>query len=339
MNIERRHGEEGKPRLDGTEASNPLKVLGQEEEGREHRADEEQSPHQRTGALGIGEEAQRHHGVAGPHLDDDQACEKGTADRERCHRPPVAPSGVPAEHESEHDGEHSERTRPGARYVEALGVASGLRQIAGCQGDGGDADGHVDEQAPAPREPRGEDAPEHDADAAGRSADRPVQAHGPEPGGTFVESDHEEGEGGRDSNGGGGALNGPGDDQPCRRLGETAHERRQGEQGQTGDEDPPAPEDVAGPGPEQEQPPEGKHVGVLHPRQPGGREVQGLMDGGQGGDDHRSVQDRHELGGKDDRQHDRRRPHRRWEGMISVAWGTTTFPLGLESNKVEEYLR
>ena len=46
-----------------------------------------------------------------------------------------------------------------------------------------------------------------------------------------------------------------------------------GEQGDAGHEDPPPAEDVTGPGPEEQEPAEGQGVGVLHPGEPGRREV------------------------------------------------------------------
>ena len=45
-------------------------------------------------------------------------------------------------------------------------------------------------------------------------------------------------------------------------------------------EEPPAAEEVASAGAEQQQPAERERVGVLHPGQAGGREVQGAVDAG-----------------------------------------------------------
>ena len=54
---------------------------------------------------------------------------------------------------------------------------------------------------------------------------------------------------------------------------------------------------------EQQQAAEGQGVGVLDPGEAGGREAEGGVDVGQGGDDHRDVEDDHQVAGEDDREH------------------------------------
>ena len=179
------------------------------------------------------------------------------------------------------------------------------REDPGRQGDQDDADRHVDEEAPPPGDPGGQHSPHHQSDAAPAPGHRAVGPDRPSPLRSLGEAHLEEGEGGRCGDGRPDALDGPGGQQPGGRLGQSAEEGRQGEQRDPGHEDPASSEDVAGAGSEQEQSAEGQGVGVLDPRQAGGREVQGAVDVRQGGDHDGGIQDDHQVGGQDDAQDDR----------------------------------
>ena len=71
---------------------------------------------------------------------------------------------------------------------------------------------------------------------------------------------------------------------------------------QPGDEDPAAPEQVAGPAAEQQQPAERHRVGVDHPLQVGPGEAERGLDVRQGDGDDGQVEHDHELGRRDDGQ-------------------------------------
>ena len=77
------------------------------------------------------------------------------------------------------------------------------------------------------------------------------------------------------------------------------------------DEDPPAPEQVAGPPAEQQQPAEGERVGVDHPFQVGTGKVQRVLDVRQRHVHDRGVEHHHQLRGGDHREREPEPPRRR----------------------------
>ena len=74
--------------------------------------------------------------------------------------------------------------------------------------------------------------------------------------------------------------------------------------GDADEERAPSAEQVARPGPEQEQAAEGEDVGVQHPGERARREAQALLDVRQGHVDDRRVEDDHQLGCQDDEEED-----------------------------------
>ena len=89
-----------------------------------------------------------------------------------------------------------------------------------------------------------------------------------------------------------------------------------------GEEDAAAAEDVAGAGAEQQQAAEGQGVGVDHPRQVGGGEVQRGLDVGQGDVHDRRVEHDHQLAGQDQGEDEAG-----WRGRAAVAAGRRRTPV------------
>ena len=212
---------------------------------------------------------------------------------------PASPQPVSRRaHEAVDERGHAERRGDRAGEVEAAGLALGGRQVARREPDERHADRHVDEQAPAPRRPRREHAAEDEPDAAAAGGDRAVGGERAQALAALAERDRQQGERGRRGDRGADALHRAGGEQPALGLREAAGQRGEGEDRDAGDEHPPAAEDVAGAGAEQQQAAERQRVGVLHPRQARGREVQRALDVRQRGDDDRDVEDDHELAGR-----------------------------------------
>ena len=152
--------------------------------------------------------------------------------------------------------------------------------------------------------------PSSEADAAAGAGDGAVPGDRAGALGALGEADGEQGEGRRGGDRGADPLQGTGAEQPGRRLGDAAEHRGEGEEGDAGDEDLAAAEDVPGAGAEQQQAAEGQRVGVLDPGEAGGREAEVLVDARQRRDHHRDVEDDHQVAAEDDRED---------EGGVAVA--------------------
>ena len=209
-------------------------------------------------------------------------------------------------HEAVDDGGHPERGRDGSGEIEVAGAPLGLGQEARREPHHGQPDGHVDEEAPAPREQVGQQAAEHQADAAAATCDGAVVGDGARALAALAERRRQQRERGRCGDRGADALHGARGQQPLGRGRQAAREGGGGEESDAGHEHAPAAEDVAGPRAQQQQAAERQRVGVLHPREGRGREVQRRLDLGQGRDHDRDVEDDHQVRGQDDRE-DRRR--------------------------------
>ena len=275
-----------------------------------------------AGPTSAGEEVQWGDRLLGPAFDGHEGGKQDGADDEGGQGDRVTPSVGGGPYESVDQTGHPDRRRHRSGHVEAAGCGFGLGQVARGQADEDDADRYIDEQGPPPGDPGGEHAPEHKPDTASGSGNSAVGADGTGALRALGKADLEQGEGGRRGDGGPDALTGPGSQQPLARLGQTAEQGRQREQGDPGDEDPTAAEDVPGTGAEEQQSAEGEGVGVLDPREPGRGEAQGAMDVRQGGDHHRGIEDDHQVGGEDDEEHHVRPPRRAGtRGRIGAASG------------------
>ena len=101
------------------------------------------------------------------------------------------------------------------------------------------------------------------------------------------------------------ALEEAGGDQQQLAVGHPAQRGGDGEEGDAGEEDPLATDQVAKPSGHQEKAPVGDEVGADHPREVGLREAQIALDDGQGHVDDRHVDDHHQL---PEAYHDQRHP-------------------------------
>jgi hypothetical protein len=106
------------------------------------------------------------------------------------------------------------------------------------------------------------------------------------------------------------ALHRAGGDQPGLAGGQPAEQRGQREDQQPGDQDPAAPQQVAGPSAEQQQPAERHRVGVHDPLQVRPGEAERGLDVRQRDDDDGQVEHDHQLGRRDDGQHQAQTPRR-----------------------------
>ncbi len=114
---------------------------------------------------------------------------------------------------------------------------------------------------------------------------------------------HDQRQRGRRHEGRGQALTGAGRDQLGGIAGEAAEYRRAGEQGKTGQEDPPARQQVGDAAAEQQASAGHHQVGGDQPLQVAAAQVQGLTDRGQRGVDDGDVEDDEDLRGQGDGQH------------------------------------
>jgi hypothetical protein len=186
--------------------------------------------------------------------------------------------------------------------VDEAAPARSKRPGSRSEPDERDADGHVDEQTPAPRDPLRQYTAKDEAEAGSPARDRAVPGDGARALDSLTERDREERQRGRRGDRGTDALDRPSGQQPRWRLGEPRDQERDREERDTRHEDPAAAEDVAGSRAEKQQPSKGQGIGVLNPGEPRGREVERAVDVGERGDDHRDVDDDHQITGEDDPQ-------------------------------------
>ena len=237
-----------------------------------------------------------------PFLDRDEGGEHHRGEGEGEQRDRVAPARFRRPHEAVDEGAHAERRGRRAADVEFAGVALGLGQVAGRQGDEDDADRDVDEEAPTPGDPGGQHAAEDEADAGPGAGDGGVEGDRAGALGALGEGDREQRQGRGRGDRGADALDRAGGEQPGLRLGEPAEHRGGGEDGDADHEHLAASEQVAGAGAEQQQAAEGERVDVLDPRQGGRGEAEVGADVGERGDHHRRVEDDHQVAAEDDRE-------------------------------------
>ena len=167
-----------------------------------------------------------------------------------------------------------------------------------------EADGDVDEQAPAPRQQVGEQAAEQHADAGAGRGGRAVHGDRACARGALGEGGRQQRERRRRGDRGADALQRAGAEQPRLRLREAAEQGGADEQAEPGDEDAAPAQQIAQARAQQQQATERQRVCVLHPGQPRGREPEIGVDLRKGGDDDRCVEHDHQLDREDDREDD-----------------------------------
>ncbi len=233
---------------------------------------------------------------------------EGGQERQRGGDQPDGPGRAPAvvlrldDRVHQHDQAPGDRHRAGQVERPMLDVGPRLGDEAQCGEQRHHAHRHVDEEDPLPGGQLGERATQDQADRATAGGDR--APHSERLGALTLL-----GERGRDDRQRGGreqrraeALQAAADDQHARRLGQPVEQRGDREQRHAGDEQPLAPEQVAGPATQQEEAAEDQRVGVDHPLQARGREVQATLDRGQRDVHHGGVEHDHELGQAGDHQ-------------------------------------
>ena len=170
---------------------------------------------------------------------------------------------------------------------------------------GGDADRQVDEEDPVPADRLGQDAAGEQADRRARGRDEAVDADRLRLLGGLREHRHDHPEDHRGGHRPADALDEARGHQHLLALGQPARERRDGEDGEAGEEQAAAAEQVAETTGEQQQAAEGDQVGVDDPREARLGEAEVALDRGQRHVHDRRVEDDHEHSGA---QHDERGP-------------------------------
>jgi hypothetical protein len=154
----------------------------------------------------------------------------------------------------------------GAEGVEPAGAAFVVEEHLGA-GQHREPDREVDQQHPSPRQGAGEQPAEQDTGGDAECGHRPVHPHrlvAELPG---REGGRDQGQRVRCGQGGADALDAAGADQQLAVGGEAAEHRGGGEHDHADAQHAAAAVQVADPATEEQQPAEGEHVGVDHPRQ------------------------------------------------------------------------
>jgi hypothetical protein len=242
------------------------------------------------------EEAQRHQRVGDPALAQQKGDQQGERDQQAADRARVDPApfgDLQDREDAEHQGEGHEG---GAGEVGAFLQPDALGVVDQAQRQPADQhpDRQVDDEDEVPGDRLGEDAAEQQADRAARRGDEAVDADRFRLLGAVGEhphdhrQDHRRGERPADS------LDEAGADQHALVGRGGAESRGDREDGEADDEDAALAEQVTEPARQEQEAAEGNQVGVDHPGQVGLREVQVVLDRGQGDVHDRRVEDDHQ---------------------------------------------
>jgi hypothetical protein len=179
---------------------------------------------------------------------------------------------------------------------------------------GGEADRHVDEEDPLPRERAGEDPAEQQAEGAAAGRDRTPDAERLRALGALGERRGDDRQRRRRDQRAAEALEAAGGDQHPGAGGEAVEQRGGREDEHAGDEQPAPADEVGGAAAEQQEPAEHQRVGVDHPLQVRRRELEVVLDRRQRDVHDRGVEDDHELREADQHQDEPRVDlvRRRW---------------------------
>ena len=195
---------------------------------------------------------------------------------------------------------HAERGGQRTGEVELAGLALGLVDEQRAEDRERDADRDVDEEDPAPAHPGGERAAGEQADGGTRAGDRGEDTEGAVALLALGEVGGDQGQGRRRGERTADTLQGAEGEQLTGVLREAAEQRRDGEQQDARLQHAAAAHDVAEAATEQEQSAEGQRVGVEHPRQRRGGEVQRALDVRQRDVHDGRVEHDHQLGARED---------------------------------------
>ena len=296
-------GQERQTGLQRAEAADPLEVLRHEEEEADQHGVEQKTRGVGARAPAVREQPQGHQRLLCARLIGDEERQQRHAGRQRRDGRSGGPPGVGGVHDPEHQRSGPERGTQRAGHVEPGGVALGLCQHARGGQDRRQPDGHVEKEAPAPRQRAGQHTAGDQAERRADAGQRAVGRHRARPLRALGKARRQQRQRRRRQRRGSDPLHRSGGDHPARRLRQADQQRRDGEQPDAQHERPPSAEQVAGTRSEQQQAAERQRVGVLRPGQARGREAEVAMDGRQRRHQDRDVEQNQQVAGEDHREH------------------------------------
>ena len=246
--------------------------------------------------------AQAHQGMAQPGLQDHEDGEQRRRQHRQQQRRARNPAGGLGVDEGVDQGHQAAGDGDGAGDVDPPrgGRCPALGHEAQREQQGRGADREVDEEHPLPGGKLGEDPTQQQTDRAAADGDRAPDPQGPGPVPALGEGGGQHREGGRRHQRTAQALQGTSRHQLGRRPGEAVEQRGCREERDADHEEPAPAEEITGASAEQEKPAEGQRVGIDHPLEVPGGEVEAALDRGQRHIHDGRVQDHHELGEADD---------------------------------------
>nr|WP_198141796.1 hypothetical protein [Micromonospora sp. ATCC 39149] len=284
---------------EGAQPQDLLDVLGQQEERPEHRragADEHQEA---AAAVTVREQPQFQDRLGVRSLDGDEGRQEQHADHEGADGYRLGPTRLCGVDEPVDQGRGAQRRGERAAGVEPPALHRGDREELRRQQADHQAERHVDQQHPTPRDGVGEEAAEEQAARRTQTG-----RHDEDPEGTvallfLLEGADDERQRGRRGQRPADTLGDAGDQEQPRVRGQATEQRGDGEQSDTDDQRPAVAEDVPHSATQQQQATVGQGVGVEHPGQPGGAEVEFLLDLWQRHVHDGNVDTDHQLNGQD----------------------------------------
>ena len=206
-----------------------------------------------------------------------------------------------------HDGHQAPGRQDRPRHVDPVVLAGhpALRNHARHHEQREQHDGDVDVEDPPPGRQAGQRPGDHRAERTPKRGDATPNPQCLHPLAGVREQQRDHGERGRPGQCLPRSLHEPAGDQHRRGDRGAAHRRRRPEDDNAGQEQPPAAEHVGQPPAQQQEAAGHQHVAVDHPGEARVREVQVVLDLGEGDGHHGDVEDEHEL---HRRQHGQRPP-------------------------------
>ena len=173
-------GRNAKPGADGGVAERDLQVIGQEQEHAEQRGDDQEDREIRTTAIPVDDNPQREQRMCDATFDGDEGSKEYDPANEKSERDRVLPTGGVGVREAVHDCEQpgGYGERPWEVDLRAV-FGARLLQQDGTTDEGDRGEDGIDEERPAPRRVRCENASEDEADGAASAEDRAVDAERP----------------------------------------------------------------------------------------------------------------------------------------------------------------
>ena len=268
---ERRHDQvgrqEGETDLQRAVPEDELEIESGEEKPGEHGRGPEDADYVGCRDIAELEEPERHEWRASPSLDPDEQCQQHCRRREQAERLSGGPAFLVAVHDCVDREHQGRRHRHGAGDVEtpAGRLAAAARDQPQAEDEDHYADRKVDEEDPVPIEHVRENAAEQYADASAAGRDESDHAHRLRPLGGLGEQGHDQGESDHRHDSPTEALDGSSSDQERLRVRKTAAEGGDGEEPDSGQEEPPMAKEISQASAEQEKAAEGQDVRVHDP--------------------------------------------------------------------------